>query len=219
MLGLLARLERRRTEASLLDRVLLSPGEGTSSPAEVTVDAAIQSGHLRVLPGTAITDEVPITSAGVRVIDARTVHDRSAPRRGLDALELEASWPRARRTEPGDVIFCASPRPAAIVDHDGLSAVAAPARILRCAPGSGVVPEAVAGAINALPERSPRWRAWRVPLVPVGEAEVLRTALRHLADQEDQARQRLSELRELAHELTHGVARGAMTLRPTEEGH
>lgn len=216
---LVARLDEDRIAPSALDGLILEGGESIDSSSEVTVDAAIQSKDLRVVPGTRIAVEVPVADGGVRVVDADAVLDRMAPRRGLDALELEVSAPRARRSEPGDVIFCVSPRPAAIVDHVGLSVVAAPARILRCAPGSGLVPEAVARAINALPERSPRWRAWHLPRVPAGQATALRTALRHLDIEEDRARRRAADIATLAHQLTHGVARGAMTLRPTEEGH
>lgn len=212
-------LDGQRQAAPVLDGLAVTPGDDSGSLHEVTIDAATQSGGLRALPGTRMAGEAPAADGGVRVIDAATVHDPSTPRRGLGPLELEASWPRARRTEPGDVIFCVSPRPAAIVDDEGLSVVASPARVLRCAPGSGLVPEAVTRAINGLPERSPRWRAWRVPRVPVEQAEALRAALRHLAAEEGRARRRLAGLTALATELTHGVARGAMTLRPTEEGH
>src|SRR5699024_10586615 len=124
---------------------------------------AMDAKHVRVLSGTRMREDVPTATTGVRVIDADTVRDPAALRRGIDAVDLEAAWPRSRRTEPGDVIFCTSPRPAAIIDHDGMSVVAYPARILRCQPDSGLVPEVVARAINDLPARSPRWRAWSLP--------------------------------------------------------
>lgn len=213
-----ATLDDWRTGAPALDGLTVTAGQSTTT-RETTIDAALQSGDLSALPGTRISGEIPVDDAGVRVLGAAELHDPSAPRRGLDPLELEASWPRARRTEPGDVIFCVSPRPAALVDEEGLSAVASPARILRCTPGRGLVPEAVARAINDLPERSPRWRAWRVPRVPAEQIEALATSLRHLAAEEQRARQRLAGLTSLATELTHGVARGAVTLTLTEEGH
>lgn len=213
-----ADLDDRRTAAPALDGLNITVGE-TTTAREITIDAALQSGDLRARPGNRIIGEVPITEGGVRVIGAAELHDPTAPRRGLDPLELEASWPRARRTDPGDVVFCVSPRPAAVVDQEGLSVVASPARILRCTHCSGLVPEAVARAINDLPERSPRWRAWRVPRVPVDQVEALRISLRHLAAEEHRARQRLAGLTSLATELTHGVASGAVALTPTEEGH
>ncbi|MGN7248930.1 hypothetical protein ACTHQ1_14525 [Janibacter anophelis] len=214
-----AELDDRRVGAAALAGVAVSPGESNHASAEVTIDAAVDAGDLRVIAGTRIPIDGPADVGGVRIIAASDVLDPSTPRRGLDPLVLEASWPRARRSEPGDVVFCASPRPAAIVDREGLSVVASPARVLRCAPGSGLVPEAVARAINHLSDRSPRWRAWRLPRVPVEQTEVLAASLRHLADEEEQARRRLADLAALATELTHGVATGAVRLTPTEEGH
>lgn len=216
---LVARLDAQHATAPALGGLSVTPRGDTDTGRDVTIDAALQSGALRTLPGVRISGDIPVTDEGVRIIGTPEVHAPSAPRRGLDPLELEASWPRARRTEPGDVVFCVSPRPAAIVDQEGLSVVASRARVLRCAPDSGLVPEAVARAINDLPERSPRWRAWRLPRVPADQAKVLGTSLRHLAAQEDRARQRLADLTTLATELTHGVARGAVALTPTEEGH
>lgn len=213
-----AELDDRRVGSCALAGVTMSPGENSHPPGEVTIDAAIVDGHLRSVSGTRIGVEVPVAEGGVRIITVDDVLDPSGPRRGLDPIDLEASWPRARRTEPGDVVFCTSPHPAAIVDREGLSVVASPARVLRCAPESGLVPEAVAGAINDLPERSPRWRAWRLPRVPVEQTEVLAVSLRHLADEEERARRRLADLTTLATELTHGVASGAVALTPTEEG-
>lgn len=222
-----ADLDAERLLPPVLSGVTVAPAETSVSLGNVTIEAALHSGHLRVLAGTRISMDVPTAAGGVRVITADDVQDPKAPRRGLDPIELEAAWPRTRRTEPGDVIFCVSPRPAAIVDEEGLSVVASPARILRCAPGSGLVPHAVAHSINDLPERSPRWRAWRVPRVPAAQAEGLLIALRHLAAEEHRARQRQARLGALATELTRGLASGAMTLdttstthpSPTEEGH
>lgn len=216
--GHVARLDAGRSAAPVLDGQTITPAEDTGTSREITVDAALHAGDVRTLPGTRISAKIAVSDEGVRIIGAPEVHNHTTPRRGLDPLELEASWPRARRTEPGDVVFCVSPRPAAIVDQEGLSVVSSPARILRCAPGSGLVPEAVARAVNDLPARSPRWRAWRLPRVPAEQVEVLGTSLRHLASEEQRARQRLAWLSALATELTHGVASGAVTLIPTEEG-
>ncbi|WP_157075737.1 hypothetical protein [Janibacter anophelis] len=216
--GLIKQLQTQ-PPPSLLEGMAVAAGDGEDSRQQVTIEAAIRARELRVLAGTRIAEAVPQTDGGVRVIDAHTVQHPSPPRKGLDPLDLERSWPRARRTEPGDVIFCVSPHPAAIIDWDGLSVVASPARILRCAPGSGLVPEVVARAINALPARSPRWQAWSLPRIPAEQTGELAIALRRIADEEDQARQRLADLSALAHELAHGIARGAMTITPTEEGH
>lgn len=215
----LADLRAQPLPGDFLDGLTVEPGEGAATRADLTIDAAARSGAVRLLSGSRLP-AVPQASAGVRVIDADAVRDPRLPRRGLDPLELEAIAPRARRTEPDDVVFCVSPRPAAIVDDEGLSVVAYPARVLRCTPGGGLVPEAVARAINDLPSASPRWRAWRIPRVPTEQAEDLHAVLRRLTAEEALARDRLSSLADLARELAHGVATGALHIAvdPQDEG-
>lgn len=208
------------TSSDLLDGFTVEPSEGSAPHADLSIDEAVRAGLAYVQGGSRL-DPAPQSSTGVRVIDADAVRDPTRPRRGLDPLDLEIVAPRARRTEPGDVVFCTSPRPAALVDDVGLSVVAYPARVLRCTRGGGLVPEAVAQAINDLPPRSPHWRAWRIPRVPTYEADALSSALRQLAVEEARARDRIARLSELAYELSHGVATGALTIStdPIEEGH
>ena len=212
-------LDEDATPQPFLDGLTIDPGQDPATTGLVSVDEALRAGLASVHSGSRI-GPAPRSATGVRVIDADAVTDPDQPRRGLDPLDLEAIAPRARRTEPGDVVFCVSPTPAAVVDQEGLSVVAYPARIIRCAPDKGLVPEAVAQAINDLPPRAPRWRAWRVPRMPVDQAHSLRAALRRIADEEMRARQRITRLDALAHELMDGVAAGALTITPdpTEEG-
>lgn len=198
----------------------VGPGEALNTPADVSIDEAEQLGLIRIRRGTRMDVDVPASTSGVRIIGAQDVRDPTAPRRGLDPIEVEQAWPRARRTEPGDVIFCTSPRPVAMVDHEGLSFVAYPARAIRCSPASGVVPEAVVRAINAQPVHSRRWRAWRIPRMPVDQASAVEEILRRLTADETHTRERLDQLSALAHDLARGVASGALTLTPetTQEG-
>lgn len=216
---LLSDLDEDATPQPFLDGLTIDPGQDPATTGLLSVDEALRAGLASVHSGSRI-GPAPRSATGVRIIDADAVTDPDQPRRGLDPLDLEAIAPRALRTEPGDVVFCVSPTPAAVVDQEGLSVVAYPARIIRCAPDKGLVPEAVAQAINDLPPRAPRWRAWRVPRMPVDQAHSLRAALRRIADEEMRARQRITRLDALAHELTDGVAAGALTITPdpTEEG-
>ena len=202
----------------LLEGLEVGPGADTVLTSQVPIDAAIREGLLRLLPGSRVA-RAPSAASGVRIIDHRDVQGKAQPPRLVDPLDLEELAPRARRTEAGDVVFCVSPRPAAIVDTSGLSVVATPARVLRCAPGSGLVPEAVAQAINALPPRSPRWRAWRIPRVPVAQADALAAVLREVAAEEARVKERGARLARLAHELARGVSTGALTITDhPEEG-
>lgn len=215
---ILSELRGESTAPVLLDDLELGPGTEVAPISQVSIDAAIREGLLRLLPGSRIP-HTPSATSGVRIIDPHDVEGAAQPPRLVDPLDLEELAPRARRTEAGDVVFCVSPRPAAIVDTDGLSVVASPARVLRCAPGSGLVPEAVAQAINALPSRSPRWRAWRIPRVPIAQADTLAAVLRAVAAEEARTRARGDRLALLAHELARGVSTGALTLTDhSEEG-
>lgn len=215
---ILSELRGESTAPALLDDLELGPGTEVAPISQVSIDAAIREGLLRLLPGSRIP-HTPSATSGVRIIDPHDVQGAAQPPRLVDPLDLEELAPRARRTEAGDVVFCVSPSPAAIVDTDGLSVVASPARVLRCAPGSGLVPEAVAQAINALPPRSPRWRAWRIPRFPVTQADTLAAVLRAVAAEEERARARGDRLALLAHELARGVSTGALTITDhSEEG-
>lgn len=214
----LSELQGESSAPVLLEGLEVGPGSETVLTSQVTIDAAIREGLLRVLPGSRIA-QASSAASGARIIDPHDVQGAAQPPRLVDPLDLEELAPRARRTEAGDVVFCVSPSPAAIVDTDGLSVVASPARVLRCAPGSGLVPEAVAQAINALPPRSPRWRAWRIPRFPVTQADTLAAVLRAVAAEEERARARGDRLALLAHELARGVSTGALTITDhSEEG-
>ncbi|MCB5272986.1 hypothetical protein BJG92_00498 [Arthrobacter sp. SO5] len=129
-------------------------------------------------------------------------------------LEFAASNPGGRLTEPGDVVFCTSPRPAATVDADGGSAVAFPARALRIDAGDpgGLLPDVVAADINALSGRDKAWRRWQLRRVPDAQRTKLAETLTRLQHGQHLTRERLKRLEELATLITDGVAGGSLTL-------
>jgi len=173
---------------------------------------ALGTGVATAIKGARFDPDLATAQRPVRVLGVEDLSDPIAPRRGVDPLEVEARHPAARRTEPGDVVFCTAPRPAAVVDYDGFSFVAYPARVLRCRPGSGLVPEAVAASINAQPAASRDWRAWHVPTVDPADADTLGVALRAVEDERRAAYQRLSRLQNLTTRLVDGVATRAITV-------
>jgi hypothetical protein len=129
-------------------------------------------------------------------------------------LDLAANYPASRLTQPGDVIFCTSPRPAAMVETQGGSAVVFPARVLRIDAGDpgGLVPEVVVADINELPAADKSWRQWRLRSVPDAQRKKLTESLAQLQHEQQQARERLGQLEELATLITDGVAGGSLTL-------
>lgn len=130
----------------------------------------------------------------------------------LDPLEAEAKYPRATRTEPGDVIFLEKPRPRAWVDRVGGAMVACPARIIRLAESAEVGPLVLATIINETACPGSEWQTWSVPALPRAEAERLEAALAEADEYEQQASRRVEAARELKTALISGVAAGALTL-------
>ncbi len=131
-----------------------------------------------------------------------------------DPIVAERHYPRAVRTEPGDVVFDTKPRPRATVEARGGALVASPARILRLADHTPMRPYTLAAAINLPPEGLGDWQAWPVPSLRLDQGDALEVALRGAATYEDQMRTRLEAVRRLQHELIAGVVAGAITVEP-----
>ena len=211
--------------AQLARAVVVQASDRPPGMPSATLGELITQRRIRLIAGTRLADDLPHEDGTVRVL---TVADLDTPERAagrrVDPLELAARHPAARRTEPGDVVFTTSPRPRAVVDRDGLSVVAAPARILRCAPKDrALVPDAVAAAINAAPAGARDPRAWPIPLVDPADAQDLAHTLRLLDDERAKATGRLARLEALSRLLVDGAAQRAMTVTHphparTEEG-
>ncbi len=130
----------------------------------------------------------------------------------LDPIDAEAKYPRAARTEPGDVIFVEKPEPRAWVDPVGGAMVACPARILRLEESAEVGPLVLATLINETAFPGSEWPTWTVPVLPRAEADRLEAALAQADEYEQQASRRVAAARNLKTALINGVAAGALTL-------
>jgi hypothetical protein len=135
----------------------------------------------------------------------------------LDPFDAARLYPRAARTEPGDVVFVEKPRPSARVDDRGGSLVASPSKIFRLSPAVGVGPHAVAAIINQLPDEANEWPAWSVPILDAAAAKQLEDVLIAAAGYEASLRRRLGAVRDLIEAMIDGVAAGAVTLKPQTE--
>lgn len=177
----------------------------------VTLGAALDRRAVRTLPGLRIDPADLATGAAVRVVGPAQLID-GCPPDGIDRLVLAARYPSARFTEPGDVVFTATPRPAALVDRNGGAVAAFPARVLRSR-SAEFVPAVLAVDINALPATARTWRAWNVRTVPDDQS----TALIGMLDDLDRHRRsltdRLTQLDQLTATLITGAAAGAIDLR------
>lgn len=129
----------------------------------------------------------------------------------LDPLDAQRLYPRANRTEPGDVVFHDHP-PRAIVDPIGGARVLSPSRILRLAPGAGIGPHTLAALINDAPAHHTDWRAWTVPRLPDAESQYLEAVLAEAADYTRRLRARQDAMQDLCRVLISGISAGTVSL-------
>ncbi|OBG13693.1 hypothetical protein A5765_12200 [Mycolicibacterium celeriflavum] len=171
--------------------------------------------HLAVKRGRRINAEDASPDGTVRVLPVDLVGPMA-----LDPFDAEVKYPRAARTEPGDVIFVEKPRARAWVDPVGGAMVASPARIIRLFDSAAVGPLLLATIINERVTPGTEWKDWSVPVLARDEAERLESALRETVEYEHQTHRRGQAARDLKSALIDGVAAGALTLdaEPTTRG-
>lgn len=201
-------------------RVLAGVSPGSPKREVSTLGAALDSPHLRVYAGNRLDGGDLDATHGVRVIGpAQLVGDSEMGSHMIDRLVLASRYDAARLTEPGDVVFCTSPRPAAVIDHKGSSVVAYPARVLRIDqsdPG-GLLAEVLAADINAQPARSREWRLWSIRRVTDNQRSLLSRTLAELRRARRALHERLDAVHELEGLITEGVTSAALTLPPNDD--
>ncbi|NMH97986.1 hypothetical protein [Pseudonocardia acidicola] len=201
-----AELAERLAPAAMPGVVARSAPPGTRH----TLDDALRSGMLRLLPGHRLDRDLFDAEASVRVLGPPELLGTSPPR-SVDRLLLAARHEVARFTEPGDVVFCTAPRPAAVVDVEGGAVVVHPARVLR-SKSSELPPRVVAAAISAQPADARAWGSWTVGSIPADQADSLRVVLDELDSHRAALKRRLDAVDTLASTLTDGTASGILDL-------
>lgn len=196
----------------------LALGAGQAQEVE-SLERLMAAGNLACLAGIRMDDgEASFAGEGTRVLGVPELSDPGARVRTVDLLEFVARHPGARLTEPGDVVFCTSPRPAAVVDEEGASVVPFPARILRISqadPG-GLSPALLAADINSRAPGDRRWRQWRARRLPESQRRPLAEAMGAVVREQAEARRRIERLAELNRLLADAVASGALALETSE---
>jgi len=219
---LLAELDAGTTPQPLDMAVAVLPGGPDRHRGTAIVQDLIAARNLRYLPGNRLEPDDMINGAaasGIRVIGPDEV--RSLVPLGahvVDRLRFASAYPAGRLTEPGDVVFCTSPQPAALVDREGTSVVIHPARILRIdrSDPDGLVADVLAADVNALPPRDKQWRRWNLRRVPAQQRRSFETALDRLHNERAGLLHRLSTLDQLTAVLTTGVTRGDLAISAGE---
>jgi hypothetical protein len=212
-----------------VEEVLHALSSPTSGPLLPAIEAAsaraglpaaavqdlLNAGILKYVKGIRVNAEDTNGHAGSRILGREELLNPHDVRpRFIALLDFAAKYPAGRLTQPGDVVFCTSPRPAAMVDAEGGAVVVFPARVLRIDRGDpgGLVADVMAADINALPVADKTWRNWHLRRTSDLQRRPLATALETLQHEQSQARERLKQLEELATLITDGVAGGSLTL-------
>lgn len=197
----------------------ITPRRIRDQPRHATVEEALARGHLRIRPGLRLDSADVTDEAGLLIITSELIRDHGrGQRKTIDQLVLAAAYPTSRLTEPGDVIFCTAPRPAAWVDREGGAVVAFPARVLRCL-GPGLLPYLVADDINRQPPTSKAWRAWSLRYLPADQRSALSTQLAALTRHRTDLLDRLAAVQEFESALLAAVAGGSLDLTRTDSTH
>lgn len=191
-----------------------------------TLAALVASRYCRAVSGNRIRSEDLVARGRRAVGSAELLGELPLGGRAVDPVTFPTAYPRAQYTEPGDVVFCTSPRLAAWTDRDGGSVVLSPARVLRIVddPERGrapLLPDVVAADINALATASrtqPRadtkdWRRWSIRLVPQRQLDPLAEALAGLRARRDNL---IAEFTELERESEAVIARYTNLTDPTD---
>ena len=193
--------------------VLAEAAQGSMVVRRRSLAELKELGHVRMLRGSRIDPGHADPAGSVAVLSAADAGD---PLR-LDPFDAMRWYPRAARTDPGDVIFAERPRPVARVDDHGGSLVASPSRILRVSSRAGIGPHAVAAIINRLPDEVTEWQTWSVPVLDAGEAQRLENAITAAREHEANLRRHLAATQDLITAMIDGVAAGAVTLTTRTE--
>ncbi|MFL1431695.1 MULTISPECIES: hypothetical protein [unclassified Nocardiopsis] len=102
------------------------------APERVTVSALVGQKRLIPVKGHRVAAEHLDPRGQLDVIGPDEVLGRAPRRRRrIDRLVLAAEYPHVDLTEPGDVVYTTAQEFGVMVDHEGASVVAFPARILR----------------------------------------------------------------------------------------
>lgn len=190
-----------------------APPSGFRSPS--TLGAAVSAGLAQIFPGHRIqTADIGRENVGcTRIIGVDELTGVVAPGvRTISRLVFAAGYPAGRYTEPGDVVFCSAPRPAALVDEDGGSVVAYPARIARVGARAPMLPHVLAADIHAAPATAKSFRAWTIRQMPDDQRADLDRALADLRNYRSGLASRLDDLDTMTALLTQGITKGSIRI-------
>lgn len=198
----------------------IASGHGATPPVQ-TIGSLVRSRRLIMKPGTRLNGVQAGAGGHHDVIGPPELLGRA--RRGdrrMDRVVL-ASQPRARLTEPGDVIVTVVPEFAVMADHEGMAVVEFPAKVLRIPADErqSFTPRTLAALLaGRIPSLRPasavrprRLEEHAVALLSPAEVAFLDEYLAGLDAREEAARRELGLLAELRDVTTCGLLDGTLT--------
>ncbi|MET9582053.1 hypothetical protein ABZY10_02825 [Streptomyces sp. NPDC006539] len=217
---------RHRTDlrAALGAQAVLRPED--QPVRRTTVRRLLAERRLRRRPGHRIAAEHLTAEGHYPVLTPDEILD--ATRRGsrhIDRGVLLTAYEHAQFTEPGDIVVTANPRFGVYVDEEGVSVVAAPARILRVHPDADppVRPRVLAALLQAAASEYARTsgavRASRriedllIPDLSRDEAERFDAVLAEIESRAAFLREQSAALDDLARVTAAGIADGTLTIQ------
>ncbi|MFI7519883.1 hypothetical protein [Micromonospora globbae] len=204
-------------------RSRLGARDEREQPGTRSVGALVRDGHLLIVPGVRVAsdDVAPVGHHPVVGPDEVTGH-ASIGSRLIDRAVFAERYPRARLTEPGDVIVSLAPAVRALHDVGGFSVVEFPTRVVRIRPDGRArfTPRLLTALINAAQKRrapgavrpSSRLTDLQLPLLTPADVERLDALLAALDERRNLARRELDLLDDLGRRAVAGLTDGILTI-------
>lgn len=193
-------------------------------PRRTTLGALITEGRVTKVKGHRL-DERHISGDGHHtVLGPEEITGRGAlGARRIDRLVLATAYEHVALTEPGDLAYTLAPELGLLVDHDGFSVVAFPARVLRVNPNAKrpLTPRVLAALLGAARGigRSPsavrparRIEEYQLPDLDPDDVRAFDALLAEIEDRERMLRAQADALAEARRLTVAGLADGTLTL-------
>jgi hypothetical protein len=193
-------------------------------PTAESVGALTRQRRLIARKGTRIkAGDVDPSGHHVVVGSEEILGDRRLGERRVDREVFASRYPKAKLTQPGDVLVTMTPRPGAIIDWNGYAIAEYPVRILRIPPveaeqftprvlcallfgdGSGTRPTGAVRAADSVNEQ-------RLLVLPPGQVRAFDELLSSIDGRRALARREIDMLDELREVATAGLTDGTLTL-------
>ncbi|GGM65659.1 hypothetical protein GCM10011608_58620 [Micromonospora sonchi] len=204
-------------------RTCLAAQDGVQRAPTRSIGAFVRDGHLVLLNGSRIAGGDVSGDGHYPVIGPPELGGATqVGSRRIDRAVFAQRYPRARLTEPGDVLVTMTPWLRAHHDAEGTSVVDYPTRILRVLPDGRerFTPRVLEALLNAVPTQRPagavraatRLADLQLPLLPPADVARLDALLAATEERRNLARRELALLDEIGRRAVAGLTEGTLTI-------